>query len=56
MAIIRNHEVGEVPGVVEMNPTSLPELLTNSWDHIRSHGNSRGVNSREKIMVFGHTS
>ena len=25
-------------------------------DDLRSHGNSRGVNSREKIKVFGHNS
>ena len=27
MIITRHHEVGQVPGVVEMNPTSLPELF-----------------------------
>ena len=27
MVTTRNHGVGQVPGVVEMNPTDLPELF-----------------------------
>ena len=27
MVITRNHGVGQVPGVVEMNPTDLPDLF-----------------------------
>ena len=32
MVITRNHAVGQVPGQVEMNPTSLPELFKPSRD------------------------
>ena len=32
MVITRNHGVGQVPGVVETNPTDLPELFKPSRD------------------------
>ena len=32
MVMTRNHGVGQVPGVVEMNPTSFPELFKPSRD------------------------
>ena len=32
MVITRNHGVGQVPGVVEMNPTDLQELSKPSRD------------------------
>ena len=50
LIITRHHGVGQVPGVVEMNPTSFPELFKPSRD-LRNLQKSKflGVNIFRKI-------
>ena len=43
MIITRHHEVGQVPVVVEIDPTSLPELFKQPW----STSNSQEVEQCE---------
>ena len=48
--------VQKYPKTVKILDTTSKIGRENPKIALRSHGNSRGVNSREKIRVFGHNS
>ena len=58
MVITRNHGVGQVPGVVEMNPTDLPDLFEPLRDLNNSQKTQKTGNKiyKKKVNDYLHLS